>query len=119
MPIVASALVAFVALEHVGFAVLEMILWTTPFVRKRFGTTEAFAKESAVLASNQGLYNLFLAAGLAWSFFAEDAMVRPLRLFFLGCVFVAGIFGGLTASKRILFVQAIPAILALIVVVLG
>jgi putative membrane protein len=96
-----------------------MVLWTKPFGRKTFRTTEAFAKESAGLAANQGLYNLFLAAGLVWSFVAAGEMVRPLRLFFLGCVIVAGLFGAATASRRILFIQAFPAALAFAAVFLS
>jgi putative membrane protein len=116
MALLASAFVALVALLHVGFLVLEMFLWTTPFGQKTFRRTQAQQEESAVLAKNQGLYNGFLAAGLAWSFVAEPAMVFPLRAFFLGCVLVAGLYGAATAAKSILFIQAAPAALALVFV---
>lgn len=110
------ALVALVALEHVWFAVLEMVLWTKPLGLKTFGRTQAQANESATLAMNQGLYNLFLVAGLLWSLVAPQPMAHALQLFFLGCVVVAGIFGGITVSKRIAYVQAGPAALALALV---
>jgi putative membrane protein len=113
----ALLLVAFVALEHVYILILEMFLWTTPVGRRAFGTTEADAERTKVLAANQGLYNGFLAAGLIWSFVAADP--RPVRLFFLGCVLVAGIYGGLTAAKKILYIQAAPAALALLAVLLS
>jgi putative membrane protein len=114
----ANALVAFVALEHLGFLVLEMFLWETPFGMRVFGTTPEFARASAPLAANQGLYNGFLAAGLFWSLIRRsDAFA--LKAFFLGCVIVAGIFGALTAKTSILFVQAMPALLALTLVVMA
>lgn len=119
MHIAGLVLVALVALEHVWFAVLEMVLWTKPIGLKTFGKGEAFAKETAALASNQGLYNLFLVAGLVWSLVASDPMARPLKIFFLGCVVVAGIWGGVTVTKRITFIQAGPAALALALVLLG
>ena len=119
MDIVAAALIALIAVEHVWFAMLEMVLWTKPIGLRTFGKGEAFAKETAPLAQNQGLYNLFLVAGLVWSVVASDPLPRPLRLFFLGCVVVAGIFGGLTISRRIAVVQAVPAAIALALVALG
>jgi putative membrane protein len=113
-----KVLVALVAVEHVYFALLEMVLWNKPFGRKTFGTTEAFATESRSLAANQGLYNLFLVAGLVWSLLTPEAHARrALAIFFLACVVVAGVFGGLTVNKRIAFVQAIPAEFALALVV--
>jgi putative membrane protein len=117
--LVARILIGVVALEHVWFAVLEMVLWTKPIGLKTFGKGEAFAKESAPLAMNQGLYNLFLVAGLVWSLFAADHAARALAVFFLGCVVVAGVFGGITVSKKILFLQAGPAAAALAVVLLA
>lgn len=111
MPIVANVLTGLVALLQTYFLVLEMFLWRTPRVRRAFGMTEEFAQASATLAKNQGLYNGFLAAGLAWSLCAPDAF--RLKLFFLGCVLVAGVYGAATANRRILFVQALPAALAL------
>jgi putative membrane protein len=117
MGTLAVALVALVAVEHVWFLVLEMFLWTHPLGRRTFRMSEEKARETAVLAMNQGLYNGFLAAGLVWSALASPPLAYPLRLFFLGCVLVAGIFGGLTASRSILFVQALPAAVALALVV--
>jgi putative membrane protein len=115
----ALVLVALVAVEHVYFALLEMVFWDKPLGRKTFGTKEAFATESAGLAKNQGLYNLFLVAGLVWSLVASEPQARSLKLFFLGCVVVAGLYGGLTVNKRIALVQATPAALALAFVVFG
>jgi putative membrane protein len=110
----ATALVALVAFLHVLFLILEMFLWNTPRGRKTFQLTPEFAKESAPLAMNQGLYNGFLAAGLVWSLFTADPGVAlSLKLFFLGCVVVAGVFGAATAKVTILFMQALPGALAL------
>lgn len=113
MPLVAKALVALVALLHIGFLVIEMFFWNTPFGQRSFNLTPDFAAQSAVLAANQGLYNGFLAAGLIWSLAAPKHLGLPLKLFFLGCVIVAGLFGGATAKTSILFIQALPAALAL------
>ncbi len=113
MPLVAKALVALVALLHVGFLVIEMFFWNTPFGQRSFNLTPDFAAQSAVLAANQGLYNGFLAAGLIWSLVAPKSLAFPLKVFFLGCVIVAGLFGAATAKASILFVQALPAALAL------
>jgi putative membrane protein len=110
MSLLTGVLVALVAALHLYFLVLEMFLWTTPRGRKVFGTTPDFAEASKVLAANQGLYNGFLAAGLVWGLLRGDAAVQ---LFFLACVLVAGIYGGATANRKILFVQALPAALAL------
>jgi putative membrane protein len=115
--LVASILVIAVALLHAYFLVLEMFLWQTPRGRRTFGTDEAFAARSATLAANQGLYNGFLAAGLAWGVVAADPVGFQAKVFFLGCVIVAGVYGGLTVSRRILLVQAIPAVVALAAVV--
>ena len=114
----ATLLVALVAVLHAGFLVLEMFFWTTPFGMKSFGLTESFAHESAVLAANQGLYNGFLAAGLVWGMTAKRNDTA-IKVFFLGCVIVAGIFGAVTAKPSILFVQAVPALLALLAVKLS
>jgi putative membrane protein len=107
--------VAVVGLLHVYFLILEMFLWTRPAGLKAFGLTLERAEASKVLAANQGLYNGFLAAGLFWSLLAggHGAMIA---IFFLSCVVVAGLYGGATASRKILFVQAIPGIVALILV---
>lgn len=111
----ATLLVALVALLHFGFLVIEMFLWTTPFAQRSFGMTEAFARDSAVLAANQGLYNGFLAAGLLWGLVTPDNG-RAIKVFFLSCVIVAGVYGAATAKMSILFIQAVPAVLALIAV---
>ena len=102
------------AILHIGFLVLEMFLWTTPFGMKTFNLTPEFAAASAVLAANQGLYNGFLAAGLIWGL-ATRERAFAIKVFFLVCVIVAGIFGAATAKMSILFVQALPAALALLV----
>lgn len=105
--------VGVVALIHVYILVLEMFLWTRPTGLRAFGLTRERAESSRVLAMNQGLYNGFLAAGLVWSLLAphDGAMIA---IFFLTCVFVAGVFGAVTASRKILYVQALPALIALI-----
>jgi putative membrane protein len=110
-------LVGLIAALHVYILILEMFRWETPRVRRIFGTTPEFAKASRVLAANQGLYNGFLAAGLIWALIAGVAGAgRPIALFFLACVLVAGLYGAATANRRILFVQAVPAALALLAV---
>jgi putative membrane protein len=111
MRFLAILLTALVALEHVGFMVLEMFYWTAPIGLKTFGMTPEGAATSATLAANQGLYNGFLAAGLVWALISGKMDVR---IFFLGCVIVAGIFGAATAKPTILIVQAVPAALALL-----
>jgi putative membrane protein len=113
MSLLAAILIALVALLHVYFLVLEMFLWDTAYGRRVFHLTPEAAASSKVLAANQGLYNGFLAAGLIWGLWLGQAG-RPIELFFLLCIFVAGIFGGFTASRRILLVQALPAVLALV-----
>lgn len=116
MKLAATCLTALVALEHLGFLVLEMFFWTSPFGQRTFGTTPEFAAQSAVLAANQGLYNGFLAAGLLWGLWIDSGRVK---VFFLSCVIVAGLFGAATAKPSILFVQALPAALALFCVLLA
>jgi putative membrane protein len=108
---VADGLVVLVALEHLGFLVLEMFLWTKPIGLKVFRQSADRARASAALAANQGLYNGFLAAGLVWGLVASSLDVK---LFFLACVVAAGVFGAFTVSRRILLVQAAPAALATI-----
>ena len=112
MKVAADVAIGLVALLHAGFLVLEMFLWNTPFGRKTFGTSPEFAQASQSLAANQGLYNGFLAAGLAWGL-ALGGPGQPLKVFFLCCVIVAGVFGALTASRKILLVQALPGAIAL------
>ncbi len=114
----AVLLVALVALEHIWILVLEMFLWTKPIGLETFGMTLEVAQQSAVLAANQGLYNGFLAAGLIWGLLRKPDGYA-IQIFFLLCVMVAGIYGGLTAKTSILFVQGAPAALALIVLVLS
>src|SRR3954462_3104058 len=112
---IANILVALVAALHVYFLVLEMFLWTKPLGLKTFRNSPEKAQDSAVLAANQGLYNGFLAAGLIWGLLhAAPAFAWQIKVFFLLCVMVAGVFGAATVSKRILVVQAAPAAVALI-----
>ena len=115
---VASGLVALVALEHLGFLVLEMFLWRTPVGMRVFGLTAEFAEQSSTLAANQGLYNGFLAAGLIWGLVKKEN-AHSIKVFFLSCVIVAGVFGALTAKASILFVQGAPALIALVLVLLS
>ncbi|WP_374624356.1 DUF1304 domain-containing protein [Devosia sp.] len=115
---IGSVLTAAVAAIHVYILILEMFLWTTPRGRKVFGTTEDFARASRVLAANQGLYNGFLAAGLVWGVALGEAG-DPIKLFFLGCVAVAGIYGAATVGRRILWVQTAPALVAAAAVMLA
>ncbi|MEO6798552.1 MAG: DUF1304 domain-containing protein [Rhodanobacter sp.] len=118
MSIAANVLIALIALMHVWFLILEMFLWTRPSGRKAFGLTREFAEQTSVLAANQGLYNGFLAAGLAWGLWLGDGGVE-IKVFFLACVLVAGVFGGLTAARRILWFQALPAAIALLLVLVA
>lgn len=115
MNVAANIAIGFVALLHAYFLVLEMLLWDKPFGRRVFRTTPEFAAASKALAANQGLYNGFLAAGLVWGL----ALGEPgldVKVFFLSCVIVAGVFGAVTANRYILFVQALPGIVALALV---
>ena len=112
MTIAANIAVALVALLHLYFLVLEMFFWDKPLGRRAFGLTPEFAAASKSLAANQGLYNGFLVAGLVWGIWL-GAAGGPVKIFFLGCVIVAGVFGALTASRKILWVQALPGAVAL------
>jgi putative membrane protein len=115
-----SALVAIVAAEHVWFLVLEMFLWTRPLGLKAFRHSPEQARASATLAANQGLYNGFLAAGLLWGLLASPPpFAASIKIFFLACVVVAGVFGAATVSRRILVLQALPAAMALLLVVIS
>lgn len=114
---IGAILTALVGLLHVYVLVLEMFLWTSERGRKAFGTTPDFAEATRVLAANQGLYNGFLAAGLFWGVLLGDAG-DAIKFFFLGCVAVAGLYGGLTSSRRILLIQTVPAVLAALAVLL-
>ena len=111
MGTVAVIAVVLVAILHLYFLVLEMFLWQKPAGRRAFGLTPDFAAATAKLAANQGLYNGFLAAGLLWGLSQGPDGTRVV-LFFLGCVFVAGLYGGLTTSRKILWIQALPAAIA-------
>ncbi|WP_174558245.1 DUF1304 domain-containing protein [Acinetobacter bouvetii] len=113
---IGKILVALIAVLHLYFLILEMFLWDKPVGMKAFGNTAEKAKLTKVLAQNQGLYNGFLAAGLIWSLFAPAAYATALANFFLACVLVAGIYGAFTASRKILYIQALPALIALVVV---
>ncbi len=115
---IANVLTGIVALIHVYIVVLEMVLWDTPRGRKAFGTTPEFSASTKVLAANQGLYNGFLVAGLVWGLWLGEAGFA-VKAFFLGCVIVAGLYGAATASVRILYVQAVPAALALAALLMG
>ena len=117
MSAIAAILVALVGLLHVYVLVLEMVLWTRPHGRKVFGMTPEFAQQTRVLAANQGLYNGFLAAGLFWSLLhPAPEFAWQIAMFFLACVAAAGIFGGATASPKILLVQTGPAVVAMLAV---
>jgi putative membrane protein len=113
LPVIATSIVA---LEHVAIMVLEMFFWDHPLGRRIFGMTPAISGATATLAANQGLYNGFLAAGLLWAVIAKR---RDAALFFLGCVIIAGVFGGLTAKTSIILTQALPAVIAFATVYLS
>ena len=110
---IASLLVALIAFLHVYFLILEMFLWDKPAGMKAFRQTKESAAATKVLAANQGLYNGFLAAGLFWAL-SMGTQGWDVQVFFLLCVLIAGVFGALTASRKILFIQALPAALALV-----
>lgn len=113
MNVLGNALTVLVAILHFGFMVLEMFFWNHPVGQKMFSMTPEVAASSAVLAANQGLYNGLLGTGLIWAVLSGK---RDVKLFFLGCVIVAGIFGGITAKPTIFFVQALPALIAFVLV---
>lgn len=122
MSVAAALVVGIVAALHIYFLVLEMFLWDKPAGLRAFGNTREAALATKVLAANQGLYNGFLAAGLIWSLMLglnEGAQGRAVALFFLGCVLVAGVYGAITASRKILFVQALPAALGIVLVLVS
>ena len=118
MALIANVVVGIVALLHGYFLVLEMFLWDKPAGLRAFGQTLDAAKASKVLAANQGLYNGFLAAGLVWGLLLGSAGTS-VKLFFLGCVLIAGLYGAATASRKILFVQALPAAVGIALVLLS
>ncbi len=112
MSMAANIVIALVAFLHFYFLVLEMFLWDKPMGMRAFGQSKEDAATTKVLAANQGLYNGFLAAGLIWGLYLGEAGMH-IQTFFLGCVVVAGVFGAATASKKILFIQAMPAAIGL------
>jgi putative membrane protein len=118
MMLAATVVIAFVALLHVYFLVLEMFLWDKPAGLRAFGQTRESAAATKVLAANQGLYNGFLAAGLIWGLWL-GAEGFGVKVFFLACVLVAGLYGAATASRKILYVQALPAAIGLVLVFLS
>ena len=115
MNIVVNVITGIVALLHAYFLILEMFLWEKPAGRKSFRTTAEFAAQSKTLAANQGLYNGFLSAGLVWGVFAGDAV----KIFFLSCVIIAGIFGAFTVGKKIFYIQALPALIGLVILLVS
>jgi putative membrane protein len=117
MTFITNIVVAFVALLHVYFLVLEMFLWDKPVGLRTFRMTQEAAQSTKVLAANQGLYNGFLAAGLIWGLMLGGAGAS-IKVFFLGCVLVAGLYGAATVSRRILFIQALPAVIGLLLVLM-
>ena len=118
MTTIAAVAVGLVAALHLYFLVVEMFLWKKPFGRRTFGLTREMAEATASLAANQGLYNGFLAAGLIWGL-SLGAAGLSIKVFFLVCVVIAGIFGAATANRKILWVQALPGVLALALTVLA
>lgn len=116
MTVLANLVIAVVAILHLGFLALEMFFWNHPFGRKLFGMTPEYSQASASLAANQGLYNGFLAAGLIWGLISGEFSIK---LFFLICITIAGIFGAVTARRSILYIQALPAVLGLILLYLS
>ena len=120
MTLAANIVIAIVAILHIYFLILEMFLWTKPAGLRAFGQTLEKAKDSAVLAANQGLYNGFLAVGLIWGLLhPSTATGFQIKTFFLICVIIAGVYGAATASRKILYVQALPAVIALVLLWLG
>jgi putative membrane protein len=116
MLIAANILLALIAAQHIAFLVLEMFLWTHPVGRKVFGQSLEAAQSSRLLAANQGLYNGFLAAGLIWGLLSSDWSVK---VFFASCVLIAGIYGGWSVKRTIFFVQGLPALVALVLLLVA
>ena len=117
MTIIANLVVGLIALLHIYILILEMFLWDKPAGLRAFGLSPELARATKVLGANQGLYNGFLAAGLLWGL-SLGAAGKSIQIFFLLCVLVAGLYGAATASKRILFIQAVPAAIGLVLVLL-
>jgi putative membrane protein len=118
LSIAANIVIVLIALLHLWFLILEMFLWTKPAGRRAFGLSLEFAEQSKALAANQGLYNGFLAAGLLWGLSLGVAGFS-VKVFFVACVLVAGIFGAVTVSRKILWIQALPALVALLLLLLA
>jgi putative membrane protein len=115
-----TLLLSFIALLHFYFLILEIFLWTKPLGLKVFRNSPQKAQDSAVLAANQGLYNGFLSAGLIWGILYSEALVaREIQIFFLSCVMLAGLYGAYSVSRRILFIQFLPAFIAFLLVYLN
>jgi putative membrane protein len=120
MSTLANIVIAVIALMHLWFLILEMFLWDKPTGRRAFGLTPEFATQSKVLAANQGLYNGFLAAGLIWGLILGHAPEGThVKIFFLACVLVAGLYGGFTATRKVLWIQGLPALIGLVLVLLS
>ncbi len=119
MSTIANIVIAIIALMHVWFLILEMFLWDKPIGRRAFGLTAEFAAQSKVLAANQGLYNGFLAAGLIWGLLLGNVEGTHVKIFFLACVLIAGLYGGFTATRKVLWIQALPAAIGLALVLLS
>jgi putative membrane protein len=116
MSILASIVVMIIALMHLWFLILEMVLWDKPTGMRAFGITSEYARQTKVLAANQGLYNGFLAAGLFWGVLLVGTEGTHVKLFFLACVLVAGLYGGLTATRKVLWIQGLPAAIGIALV---
>ncbi len=119
MVIAGNIIVVLVALLHIWFLILEMFLWTKPLGLRTFKQTPESAQSSKTLAANQGLYNGFLAAGLLWGLLLGNEDGYGVKVFFLGCVVVAGLYGGLTVSRRVLWIQALPAAIGVLLLCFG
>ncbi len=118
MTLLTNILISIIAIQHIAFLVLEMFYWDKPLGRRVFGHSKESAIVSKTLAANQGLYNGFLAAGLFWGL-TLGANGTSIKIFFLACVLIAGIFGGITASRKILYIQALPALIGLTLIFLS
>jgi putative membrane protein len=119
MSTLASIVIAIIALMHVWFLILEMLLWDKPTGQRAFGISAEYAAQTKVLAANQGLYNGFLAAGLVWSLLLGGSEGTHVKIFFLVCVLVAGLYGGFTATRKVLWIQGAPAAVGLALVLLS
>lgn len=116
MSTLANIVVTIIALMHVWFLILEMVLWDKPAGRRAFGTTAEYAAQTRVLAANQGLYNGFLAAGLFWGLILGGTEGTHVKLFFLACILVAGVYGGFSATRKVLWIQGLPAAIGIALV---